>query len=42
VKPTEDIRKRIKDAVAAKLGTQIEPALLDSIITRVVDTIERK
>ncbi len=31
-----DLRGRIRSAVIAKLGTQVDPALLDSIIERVL------
>jgi len=37
-----DIRQKIKDAVNSRLGEQVDPALLDSIITRVLDTLNRK
>ncbi len=37
-----DLRQRIKDAVAIKLGVQVDPVLLDSIITRVLETLNRK
>lgn len=33
---SEDLRQRIRDAVAARLGTQVDPKLLDVIITRVL------
>jgi hypothetical protein len=39
---TPDVRQKIKDAVIAKLGTQVDPNLLDSIITRVLDALGRK
>ncbi len=39
---TPDLRQRIKDAVASKLGVQVEPVLLDSIITRVLEALNRK
>ncbi|NPV75730.1 MAG: hypothetical protein HPY59_05065 [Anaerolineae bacterium] len=32
----EDLRRRIRDAVVARLGTQVDPKLLDVIITRVL------
>ena len=34
-----ELRQRIRDAVNARLGTQVEPALLDAIISRVLDNI---
>lgn len=38
--PTDDqLRQRIRDAVNAKLGTQIDPALLETIITRVLNNV---
>lgn len=37
-----ELRQRIKEAVAIKLGTQVDPVLLDSIITRVLETLNRK
>jgi hypothetical protein len=39
---TPDVRQKIKDAVIAKLGTQVDSNLLDSIITRVLDALGRK
>ena len=39
---TPDVHQKIKDAVIARLGTQVDPNLLDSIITRVLDAIGRK
>ncbi len=36
------IRTRIKEAVSKKLGDKVDPALLDSIITRVLDQLDRK
>ncbi len=33
-----DLQTRIRDAVTARLGNQIDPALLDSIIQRVLKT----
>ena len=39
---SEDLRKRVRDAVMAKLGTQVDPALLDAIINRVLDSLEKK
>ncbi len=35
----EQLRQRIRDAVNAKLGTQIDPTLLDTIITRVLNNV---
>ena len=35
----EDIRQRIRDAVKAKLGNQIDPGLLETIITRVLNNV---
>ena len=44
--PTEandvDLRQRIRDAVAAKLGTQVDPVLLETIITRVLNNVGMK
>jgi hypothetical protein len=37
-----DLRRRIHAAVTAKMGTQVDPVLLDAIIDRVVDTLGRK
>jgi hypothetical protein len=38
--PTDDqLRQRIRDAVNAKLGTQIDSTLLDTIITRVLNNV---
>lgn len=34
-----NLRQRIRDAVAARLGNQVDPALLDSIITRVLNNV---
>lgn len=39
---TADLRQRIHAAVTAKMGTQVDPVLLDTIIDRVVDTLGRK
>ncbi len=38
----DDLRKRVHAAVAAKLGTQVDPALLDAILDRVLAALERK
>ncbi len=35
----EDLRERIRSAVQAKLGDQVDPALLETIITRVLNNI---
>lgn len=35
----DQLRQRIKDAVNSKLGTQIDPVLLDTIITRVLNNV---
>jgi len=35
----EDLRERIRNAVQAKLGDQVDPALLETIITRVLNNI---
>ncbi len=35
----EDLRRRIRDAVAARLGTQVDPKLLDVIINRVLASV---
>lgn len=35
----EDVRQRIRDAVKTKLGNQIDPALLETIITRVLNNV---
>jgi len=38
--PVEDnLRERIRDAVKAKLGNQIDDALLETIITRVLNNV---
>ena len=38
----EDLRKRVHTAVAEKLGTQVDSALLDAILDRVLAALERK
>jgi hypothetical protein len=38
--PTLDLSARIKNAVIAKLGTQVDQALLDTIIRRVLDQVK--
>lgn len=35
----EQLRKRIREAVAAKLGNHIDPTLLETIITRVLNNV---
>jgi hypothetical protein len=35
----EELRQRIRNAVKAKLGNQIDPALLETIITRVLNNV---
>ncbi len=35
----EQLRQRIRDAVNLKLGTQIDPVLLETIITRVLNNV---
>ncbi len=35
----EELRQRIRDSVKAKLGNQIDPALLETIITRVLNNV---
>ena len=35
----EELRERIRKAVKAKLGDQIDPALLETIITRVLNNV---
>lgn len=35
----ENLRQRIRDAVKAKLGNQIDPVLLETIITRVLNNV---
>ncbi|MFU8827280.1 MAG: hypothetical protein ACNA70_07290, partial [Brevefilum sp.] len=39
LKSDEMLRERIRTAVKAKLGDQIDPTLLETIITRVLDNI---
>jgi hypothetical protein len=38
--PPADLSSRIKNAVIAKLGAQVDPSLLDSIIRRVLDQVK--
>lgn len=33
----DEVRQRIRDSVKAKLGNQVDPALLETIITRVLN-----
>lgn len=42
--PTDDgnLRQRIRDAVATRLGNQVDPALLETIITRVLNNVGMK
>jgi hypothetical protein len=35
----EELRQRIRDAVQVKLGNQIDPVLLETIITRVLNNV---
>lgn len=35
----EDLRQRIRESVKAKLGNQIDPTLLETIITRVLNNV---
>ena len=42
VQPSPDVHQKIKDAVIARLGVQVDTNLLDSIITRVLDIVNRK
>lgn len=35
----DDLKQRIRDAVKAKLGNQIDPGLLETIITRVLNNV---
>lgn len=37
-----ELRRRIRDAVTAKLGTQVDAALLETIITRVLNNVGMK
>jgi hypothetical protein len=37
----QDLTQRIKTAVTARLGTTIDPALLDAIIRRVLDQVRK-
>jgi len=42
--PVDDgnLKQRIRDAVAARLGNQVDPALLETIITRVLNNVGLK
>jgi hypothetical protein len=42
LKDDEALRQRIRSAVKAKLGDEIDPQLLETIITRVLDNIGAK
>jgi hypothetical protein len=44
VQPIDDgsLRQRIRDAVATRLGNQVDPALLETIITRVLNNVGLK
>lgn len=35
----EDLRQRVRDTVIARLGNEVDPALLETIITRVLDNV---
>ncbi len=35
----DDLRQRIRDSVKARLGNQIDPSLLETIITRVLNNV---
>jgi hypothetical protein len=35
----DDLRKRVQAAATAKLGTQVDPALLDAILSRVIEAL---
>ncbi len=37
--PKEDIYRRVREAVVARLGSEVDPTLLDSIIRRVLDNV---
>ena len=39
-KPTKaELHKRVRDAVVARLGNEVDPAVLDTIIRRVLDSV---
>jgi hypothetical protein len=40
--PRADLKQRVKDAVVARLGSQVDAVLLDTIIDRVLNTIEKR
>jgi hypothetical protein len=42
LKDDEALRQRIRSAVKAKLGDEIDPQLLETIITRVLDNVGAK
>lgn len=39
---SDDLRQRIREAVTARLGSQVDPTLLDGIINRVLENVEKK
>jgi hypothetical protein len=39
---TDELKKRIKDAVIARLGSQVDATLLDTIIQRVLAAVEQR
>ena len=39
---TPDLQQRIKEAVTARLGAQVDPVLLDTIIQRVLAAVEKR
>ena len=41
-KKGDDLKKRVRDAVIARLGSQVDPVLLDAIIQRVLDNTQGK
>ena len=42
MKKTDDLKQRVRDAVIARLGSQVDPVLLDSIIQRVLNNTQGK
>lgn len=38
----EELKKRVKEAVIARLGNQVDAALLDAIINRVLESLDKK
>ncbi len=38
----ENLKLRIKNGVVARLGSQVDPILLDTIIERVLNTVEKR